>query len=289
MLVDNVQCAYCDAEQDRVAFEFELVDDDTGRVDGWQHHCPACGERFTTWRKKLMDEESAKQLNEKMAWLEVGPEDSELYRNQFYITPESLALAQLRMLAGDMGPDLIPQDELEILDAGFGFGAYGRMARKVWPQAHIVGIDIEPSRIGNSPPGSFLKAYDELIIDNFLTHEFDRPFHLVIGNPPYKDVAEKFIHRAHEVLLCGGRISFLMKAAIGHTNGRWDRLYAAGRMYYREAKVVPRVPFVGYGGDTAPAEYSAWFWRNGYGGHEWAMSGKLGWDKSRMDGQEELL
>lgn len=234
-----------------------------------------------------MDEKVAKESQDQRqkigALLDTQKRADEQHKNQFYITPESLVLAQLRMLNRDL--DKWPE---RILDAGFGYGVYGRMARQLWPQAHIVGIDIEVSRLAVMSPESAL-CYNELVTDNFLTYMFDKPFDIVIGNPPYKEVAEKFVHRAHAVAIDGGHISLLMPAAFGHTGRRWENLYSNGMMYYREAKVVPRVSFVGYGGGTAPTEYSVWHWRKGQGDMVYAQSCKLGWDKSRQDGQRELI
>ena len=214
--------------------------------------------------------------------------NKESYANQFYVTRESLVYEQIDMLDNDLIRGGWTADPPCVLDAGFGYGVYGRIARRFWPDSYIVGIDIEPDRLSKMDSES-VKAYDDLVFDDFLTYQFDRTFTVVIGNPPYKDVAEQFVICAHEVLGDGGFISFLFKSTFGHSVGRWERLYENGMMYYREAKVVPRPSFVGYGSGTDSAEYSVWHWCKGDGDLVVAESCKLSWDKNRQEGQRRLF
>lgn len=100
-------------------------------------------------------------------------------KHDFYPTDYKVCLAALKLL---------PQGRVfdRILDAGAGTGVWGLAARYLYPQAHIVGVELR----GVKPHA----AYNEWFHRSYKGSRLD-PVDLGIGNPPYK-LAEQFVLRS---------------------------------------------------------------------------------------------
>jgi len=94
----------------------------------------------------------------------------------YYRTPPELIAAALGLLEAN---------PTTILDAGAGCGGWGTMARKVWPAAHITGVELRPV----PQP----KAYDTWLTGDALSVPLP-VVDLVVTNPPFR-LAEPFLRR----------------------------------------------------------------------------------------------
>lgn len=122
--------------------------------------------------------------------------------SDWYPTSYETALGTLYMLQELLGVGLV--DSLRILDPGAGNGVWGRAARELWPDAFIVGIELDTQHTPDP-------AYNMWSPTDFLLYEQDGGFFdLVIGNPPYS-LAEQFIRNSLEVMERGGDLFFLLR------------------------------------------------------------------------------
>src|SRR5579859_63782 len=122
-----------------------------------------------------------------------------------YPTPPWVCTVGVQLLAS-LGVD----PRARVLDPGAGSGAWGQAARAQWPQASICGVDVRSLDV---PP-----AYDTWRAADFLTFS-DRPYHLVIGNPPYYQ-AEEFVRHSLRLLAPGGHLLFLLRLAFLESHRR---------------------------------------------------------------------
>jgi hypothetical protein len=144
-----------------------------------------------------------------------------------------------------------------ILDPGSGEGAWGAVARKRWPPAHITGVELRD--VAPHP------AYDVWLTTSFLTSSAVLPstFSLVAGNPPYRD-AEAFIRAGLELLEEGGRLVFLLRWAFAEGQAR-------GRGLFREYPprwLVPCSKRPSFTGDdkTNATAFGFYVWEKGWKG-----------------------
>jgi len=70
-------------------------------------------------------------------------------------------------------------EDPRILDVGCGEGAWGIAARRIWPDAHITGIDVRDEARKHAA-----KVYDEFVGTRFQDYE-PGGFDLIVGNPPF--------------------------------------------------------------------------------------------------------
>jgi hypothetical protein len=176
----------------------------------------------------------------------------------FYPTPKELCIAALRVAA-------VPSAYwgLVTLDPGAGGGVWGEAARELWPNAFIVGVEIDPT-ITYLP-----ETYDVWINDDFLTWRIPhRQFDLIMCNPPYKH-AEAFIRKSIECLGEWGRAVFLLRTEFQNSQGRARGLFQE----YPPTEIHPcaqRPSFTG-DGKTQPQDYTVFLWRkNRAGGTSWS-------------------
>ena len=106
--------------------------------------------------------------------------------DDFYPTPAALIQTALQRVGELFGIDDRPDT---ILDPGAGDGAWGKVARNVWPRAHIQGVEL---RTVAAPD-----AYDGWRTEDFRLFDPPREYDLVMGNPPYK-FAEAFVPKVLE-------------------------------------------------------------------------------------------
>lgn len=206
----------------------------------------------------------------------------------FYPTPEPLIRAALlRAKADCFRQDFHPQI---ILDPGAGSGAWGTVARSIWPDARIVGVE---ARDVEKPFG-----YDDWFRQDFLTWESPYPaVDLVIGNPPYgvgadntkhKHLAEHFVRKAISVTALGGYVYFLLLLSFSESayraRGFWkeyqcafkltlaDRPSFKPRFDKKRQRVIPN--------GTDARAYAMYLWRAGLN-PKWYQGGVLEWKASR--------
>jgi len=130
-------------------------------------------------------------------------------KNEFYETPFSLAS---KMVSISLFHVNALQKNFYILDAGCGRGVFGKACRKMYPDAHIAGIDIDGSMIDRC---ATLKendkfTYDFLTDGDYLDMTRYTNYDLIIGNPPFS-LAEKFIRKSISMLTDNGALMFLLR------------------------------------------------------------------------------
>lgn len=162
---------------------------------------------------------------------------------EFFRTPDWTTRAILRELG--------PHAPASVLEPGCGDGAILEVVAATWPTSSIYGIELDRERAEKARHWSAVCCCD------FLTRDFDEPFSLAIGNPPFSlaiPFAERCFEAARETVL-------LMRLSMLEGLGRadWWRRYPA------DVYVIPRRPsFTGKGTD---ATAYAWFaWGPGRGG-----------------------
>lgn len=105
-----------------------------------------------------------------------------------FFTPEPIAELMLEWV----GP--VAQESL--LDPAVGPGVFLRLARKRFPQANLVGVDIEPVAL-EAAKRSLGNEHMRLILQDFLTWRSDEQFGAIVANPPY--LRHHDIHYASDI------------------------------------------------------------------------------------------
>lgn len=176
----------------------------------------------------------------------------------FYPTPLACCEDALTFLPKDFKPQCI-------LDPGAGAGAWGKAARKRYPDTMITGVELRPET--ERPV-----AYNFWIHSDFLLVDKQPVFDLVIGNPPY-DRAEQFVRHSLAMLEDNGLCIMLLRLNFLEGKARSKGLY---RQHPPETVVVrsSRVSFTGDGQANATA-YAYFIWRKGWQGKptmEWSLA-----------------
>lgn len=171
---------------------------------------------------------------------EMRPRDA----RDFYPTPEGLVLAILHAIAPWVS---LNERSPRILDVGAGHGIWGKIVRKLWPHAHIAGVDnhFHHPRVSG--------VYDVWFVCDFLEFNWEG-YDIIIGNPPYK-YAEEFVRHAHK--FCDSVI-YLLRLAF---------LESQTRLYGLWQEIIPiivwvlgrRPSFTGDGKTDATA-YAVYWW-----------------------------
>ncbi len=134
-------------------------------------------------------------------------------KRDYYPTPEPLVRAILSGYASATWHVAAPK---MILDPGAGTGAFGDVARQIWPHSKIVGIDNFWSRQSSHYDLWRLRSYLDPGL-SIMNGKFD----LIIGNPPFK-YAQRFVEIAHEHAKYAGTIIFLLRLAFLESAERVD-------------------------------------------------------------------
>ena len=133
--------------------------------------------------------------------------------DQYYSTPVSMILAQLGKAARQ-----IRTDQPKILDVGAGnLGGYGWVARLLWPEAYIAGIEIR-----DTPHYDW---YDMMHYGDATEYDFSHiKFDLITGNPAFR-LAEAKVRHLLPSLDYYGMISFLIRTNFAESSGRARGLF----------------------------------------------------------------
>src|SRR6478735_1323209 len=170
--------------------------------------------------------------------------------HDFYITNSTLAYNSVASLL--TRPHQYPHDGVATswLDPGAGTGVWGQAIKKVYPRAHVTGVELRD--VGKPSAG-----YDKWENGDFLTYQPGWKFTHIVGNPPYSH-AEEFVRKGLEILAPGGQLLYLLNLSFlaSQTRGKGlfkqeppDRVYVCSR----------RASFQ-EDGKTAPEEYAMFRW-----------------------------
>jgi len=115
---------------------------------------------------------------------------------------------------------------IRVLDPGANLGQWGAVVRTLFPNAHIVGVEImeidRPS------------AYNEYYVHDFLTWETNQKFDIVIGNPPYsrpkRNIAEMFVRKSYDLLVPEGWLYFLLRTNFANAKSRSRGLFQTHKL-----------------------------------------------------------
>lgn len=168
----------------------------------------------------------------------------------FYPTDAGTVRSALREIACGLNPR-------SILDPGAGDGAWGRVARAVWPHSRIAGVEIRDVPKPEEYDGWFCPV-------DFLTKPvYPGGYDLVMGNPPYAQ-AEAFVRKGAEYLRPGGMLVYLLRLAFLEGQRRRDGLFVE---FPPEAVYVcsKRPSFTGDGRTNATA-FGVFVWSEGFVG-----------------------
>lgn len=175
----------------------------------------------------------------------------------YYPTPKGLVRAALRKYErlSRRIHSRAPVAPRTIIDPGAGSGAWGEVAREIWPNAGITGVDLH---FPDKPP-----AYDLWRNHDYIATPEPAVYSgadLVMGNPPYK-FAEEFVRQAHRDTNTFGRIVFLLRLSFLESQGRALGLWRE----YPPAmvSVLDRRPSFTGNRKTDSDAYAVYFWIKG--------------------------
>ena len=144
-----------------------------------------------------------------------------------------------------------------ILDPGAGPGVWGTVARQIWPESMIHGIDIQEQEKPHH--------YDRYDVGRF---PGDWPFSgydLVVGNPPYNQ-ANVFVEESMKRLRNGGFLMFLMRLQYCTGTRRRDGLYDRFPLFLY-AVYSRRISWRADGKrKTPPRDHALFIWQKSYSG-----------------------
>ncbi len=140
--------------------------------------------------------------------------------NDNYPTPQPLAD---KLIQEQVDNGVVPA---VVIEPSCGAGAFIKAARKAWPNARIIGIDIVDYRRQAIANGAdeFVCAPMERVIADILEAEQELGRVLVIGNPPFS-LAEEHITLIMRLLNEGNLLSFLLRFSFFGSKSRAERFW----------------------------------------------------------------
>jgi SAM-dependent methyltransferase len=172
----------------------------------------------------------------------------ERHEHDEYITERNLIRAAIDFLGPTRGS--------RILDIGAGDGRWGQITAAKLEAKEVVGVDIRKL----DKPLGFTEWHQNR---DFLTFETDRPFDMIVSNPPYY-CAEEIIRRAWGMLAPGGHMVMLLRMAFQTGVERYNNLWS--QLHPHTVAVCSRRPSF-YGGGTNRTEFSIFYWGKGWDGY----------------------
>lgn len=165
----------------------------------------------------------------------------------FYPTPSWVAAKACGLVRG------YPES---ILDPGAGNGVFGIEARRQWPEARIVGVEIQER---------FQKPeeYTEWLTEDFADTNLICHYDLILGNPPYKH-AEWWVRKCLGALSFGGVAIFLLRLAFLEGQARARGLWA--EMNPERVVILSKRPSFDGTGRTNATAFALYQWRAGWEG-----------------------
>lgn len=152
---------------------------------------------------------------------------------------------------------LIAEPPGTILDIGAGTGRWGEAARDRWPDAALMGVEIQP--------GLYNAAYDGWLEMPFpeCGGECEKfgGYDLVFGNPPYRNV-EAIVTAAIDLLSPTGRLMFLLPLRFLEGQGRRDGLFKSNPPY--AVHVCSKRPSFQDDGKTNSTAFAVYLWSRNY-------------------------
>lgn len=180
--------------------------------------------------------------------MHIEKETREREPHDHYPTPTNFILMEyLHLLPKGFTPK-------RILDPGAGSGPYGAVARYLWPEAFIVGAELD--RHWPQHP-----AYNEWYVGDYTDPDLmpHKGFDLIVGNPPFKP-AEKFLRQAAKQLGPNGLILWLLPLNFLASAGRQRELFPS-LAPSKHFVCANRPSFLGEGETATDAnEYSVFRW-----------------------------
>lgn len=172
-----------------------------------------------------------------------------------YYTPASLAA----ILVGALDVLLEGAAPARIVEPSVGSGAWIPPLRKMWPDATILGVDIDPEAAG-------LRLCDQGITADLLALPVADVreaggVDLVVGNPPF-GVALAHVGHLLQLVKPGGLAALLLPATIGHLAG-WRSLPLPERELPIQGRPAFDSPALSGRPGNGKTEYSLWVWRGG--------------------------
>ena len=174
----------------------------------------------------------------------------------FYPTQPSLARVVCKL--PELQQYVLSQDI--ILDPGAGTGVWGNACKGIFPEASIVGVEINHDL-------EIVASYDDWHTADYINSDLGLSVDLVIGNPPYK-FTEEFVNKSLTYLKEGGIIAFLLRLSFLESKKRYLSMYNAGLNPEKVYCLVQRPNFreyLGLKGSDSDA-YGIYIWRKGYVG-----------------------
>lgn len=172
-----------------------------------------------------------------------------------YSTPDALADAICARLAR---ASRIPAT---VVEPSAGRGPFVRAARRAWPKAHVIAVEVDPNMLG----ALGVSGAHTVVLRGWEAYATQvsgrlRP-RLIVGNPPYRQ-AQAHIEAALRVMRPGDTLAFLLRI---NFLGSSERVPFWKRCGLSEIwPIAPRPSFTGGGSDGT--EYAVFIWRHGQKG-----------------------
>jgi len=184
-------------------------------------------------------------------------EETERIEHDQYFTDPAVALAGVKRFQTvwkALSP--IRQPPQRFLEPSVGQGAFSDAIRAVFPDAYIVGVDIDDRMESHA-----MRSCNKFVCSDFLDTTTKTPFDAVIGNFPFIYALEHYLHSL-TLVKEGGCVSSLLKLAFKGSITRYEAIWKKDvRHKCYDATYVPRPSFV-YG-TTDAQEYAQFMWFKG--------------------------
>jgi SAM-dependent methyltransferase len=163
-----------------------------------------------------------------------------------YHTPPALALLICEHLR-----DALDVRPASILEPGCGRGSFLRAARLIWPDAEILGVELNPALVEASRALNAARIEQRdfaLMGGSGMSERFD----LVVGNPPFKH-AEEFTRHGLTMLNECGVVAFILRLNFLGGQERYRDFHV--KLPLRHVAIMPKRPGFTKDGKSDSIEY----------------------------------